>query len=84
MSSSIDTLRAPAGVPVTLELTAPDDDVIHSWWIPALGGKVDAIPGQVNDTWFQAEEPGVYRGQCAELCGAEHANMLGAVEVAAR
>ncbi len=78
---AIDTMRAPAGVPVTLEVTAPDDDVIHSWWIPALGGKIDAIPGTVNETWFEAEEPGVYTGQCAELCGIEHANMLASVEV---
>jgi len=78
---AIDTMRAPAGVPVRLEVTAPDDDVIHSWWIPALGGKIDAIPGTVNETWFEAAEPGVYTGQCAELCGLEHANMLASVEV---
>ncbi len=78
---AIDTMRAPAGVPVRLEVTAPDDDVIHSWWIPALGGKIDAIPGTVNETWFEAAEPGVYKGQCAELCGLEHANMLASVEV---
>ena len=78
---AIDTLRAPAGVPVRLEVVAPDDDVIHSWWIPALGGKIDAIPGTVNETWFEAERPGVYTGQCAELCGVEHANMLASVEV---
>jgi cytochrome c oxidase subunit 2 len=78
---AVDTMRAPAGVPVTLEVTSPDDGVIHSWWIPALGGKIDAIPGTVNQTWFQADQPGVYRGQCAELCGLQHANMLAAVEV---
>ncbi len=78
---AIDTMRAPAGVPVRLEVTAPDDDVIHSWWIPALGGKIDAIPGTVNETWFEAAEPGVYTGQCAELCGLEHASMLASVEV---
>ena len=78
---AIDTMRAPAGVPVLLEVTAPDSDVIHSWWIPALGGKIDAIPGTVNETWFEAENPGVYTGQCAELCGLEHANMLASVEV---
>ncbi len=77
---AIDTMRAPAGVPVSLEVTAPDNDVIHSWWIPALGGKIDAIPGRVNTTWFQADE-GTYEGQCAELCGLEHANMLASVEV---
>ena len=78
---AIDTLRAPAGVPVRLEVTAPDEDVIHSWWIPALGGKIDAIPGVTNETWFEVERPGIYDGQCAELCGLEHANMLASVEV---
>jgi cytochrome c oxidase subunit 2 len=81
---AIDTMRAPAGVPVVLKVTAPDDDVIHSWWIPALGGKMDAIPGRVNETWFQAENVGLYEGQCAELCGVEHAGMLAAVEVLPR
>jgi cytochrome c oxidase subunit 2 len=78
---AIDTLRAPAGVPVRLEVTAPDDDVIHAWWIPALGGKIDAIPGQVNETWFRAERPGSYPGQCTELCGVEHTKMLASVQV---
>ncbi len=78
---AIDTLRAPVGVPVRLEVTAPGEDVIHSWWIPALGGKIDAIPGVTNETWFQADRPGTYDGQCAELCGLEHANMLASVEV---
>jgi cytochrome c oxidase subunit 2 len=78
---AIDRLRAPQGVPVDLEVTAPDDDVVHSWWIPALGGKFDAIPGTINRTWFQAEDTGVFRGQCAELCGIEHAKMLAEVEV---
>jgi cytochrome c oxidase subunit II len=78
---AVDTMRAPMGVPVRLEVTAPDSDVIHSWWIPALGGKIDAIPGVVNETWFEAERPGLYSGQCAELCGIEHAKMLASVEV---
>jgi cytochrome c oxidase subunit II len=78
---AIDTMAAPAGVPVRLVVSAPDSDVIHSWWIPALGGKIDAIPGRVNETWFQAENPGTYTGQCAELCGLEHARMLASVEV---
>jgi cytochrome c oxidase subunit 2 len=78
---AIDTMAAPAGVPVRLEVSAPDSDVIHSWWIPALGGKIDAIPGRVNETWFQADTPGTYTGQCAELCGLEHAQMLASVEV---
>ena len=78
---AVDTLRAPAGVPVRLEVTAADEDVIHSWWIPALGGKVDAIPGAITETWFEAEEPGTYEGQCAELCGVEHSQMLASVQV---
>jgi cytochrome c oxidase subunit 2 len=78
---AVDRLRAPAGEPVELTVVAPDLDVIHSWWIPALGGKIDAIPGVVNETWFQVERPGVYRGQCAELCGLQHAVMLAEVEV---
>lgn len=78
---AVDTMRAPAGVPVKLDVTSPDSDVIHSWWIPALGGKIDAIPGRTNYTWFQADKPGTYKGQCAELCGLQHAQMLASVEV---
>ncbi len=63
-----------------LEITSADNDVIHSWWIPRLGGKFDAIPGQVNETWFNAAAPGVYRGQCAEFCGIQHAAMTAQVE----
>ena len=77
---AVDNLRAPVGRPVRLAVTAPDFDVIHSWWIPALGGKFDAIPGKVNETWFQAKGPGTYRGQCAEFCGTQHAAMDAAVE----
>jgi cytochrome c oxidase subunit II len=78
---AVDQMRAPAGVPVRLVVSAPEADVIHSWWIPALGGKIDAIPGITNETWFEAENEGVYNGQCAELCGLEHARMLASVEV---
>jgi cytochrome c oxidase subunit 2 len=78
---AVDTMRAPVGVPVRLLVTAPDADVIHSWWIPSLGGKIDAIPGVTNETWFEAENEGTYNGQCAELCGLEHARMLASVEV---
>jgi len=80
---AVDRLRAPAGRPVRLAITAPRFDVIHSWWVPALGGKFDAIPGQVNVTWFNANAPGSYRGQCAEFCGVQHAAMKGRVEVMA-
>ena len=76
-----DTMRAPVGRTVELHITAPDWDVIHSWWIPALGGKMDAIPGTVNKTWFKARRTGVFQGQCAELCGLFHAKMLASVEV---
>lgn len=66
-------LVVPVGKKVHLLLTAAD--VIHSWWVPALGGKRDAVPGFVNEWWFEANEPGVYRGQCAELCGRDHGFM---------
>jgi cytochrome c oxidase subunit 2 len=63
----------PTDTTVTLKIRA--SDVIHSWWIPKLGGKSDAVPGHTNETWFKISEPGVYRGQCAELCGEGHADM---------
>ena len=69
----------PVGAKVRLLITSAD--VIHSWWVPDIGGKKDAIPGFVNEMWFQAEEPGIYRGQCAELCGRDHAFMPVVVEV---
>ncbi len=78
---TVDRLRAAEGRTVELEVTAPDWDVVHSWWIPALGGKIDAIPGKVNTTWFAAQRVGVFPGQCAELCGLYHAKMLASVEV---
>jgi cytochrome c oxidase subunit 2 len=70
-------------VPVdrVVELTVVSPDVIHSWWVPALGGKIDAIPGRVNHTWFKAEKLGSYEVRCAELCGLEHAHMIGWVDV---
>lgn len=55
-------------------------DVIHAWWVPALGWKRDAIPGFINESWATIEEPGVYRGQCAELCGKDHGFMPVVVE----
>jgi cytochrome c oxidase subunit II len=67
----------PINTTVTLEITASDVD--HSWWIPKLGGKADAIPGYTNHTWFRISKPGTYEGQCAELCGEGHADMLGRV-----
>ena len=68
----------PVGKKVRVILTA--NDVIHAWWVPALGIKQDAIPGFVRDTWFKADKAGVYRGQCAELCGKEHGFMPIVVE----
>jgi cytochrome c oxidase subunit 2 len=81
---AIDRLRVPVGEPVHLTVTAPDWDVIHSWWIPALGGKIDAIPGRLNHTWFTATSAGSYSGRCAELCGVQHAAMLMTVEAMPR
>ena len=66
-------LRIPTGRPVVLHIETAD--VIHKFWVPALAGKMDAIPGRVNTKWIQADEPGVYWGQCAEMCGTHHANM---------
>jgi len=72
-------LVVPVGKKVRVITTA--NDVIHAWMVPALGVKQDAIPGFVRDTWFKAEKVGTYRGQCAELCGKEHAFMPIVVEV---
>ncbi len=63
----------PAGEPVRLRLTS--QDVIHSFWVPALHGKMDLIPEVSNDFWIQADRVGLYRGQCAEFCGTQHARM---------
>jgi cytochrome c oxidase subunit 2 len=81
---AVDKLRAPVDQTVRLEVSAPDNDVIHSWWVPALGGKFDAIPGHLNVTWFRATAPGTYRGQCAEFCGIQHAVMKAEVEAMPR
>ncbi|MES1942726.1 cytochrome c oxidase subunit II [Salinisphaera sp. PC39] len=69
----------PVDKKVRILLTS--NDVIHAWWVPELGGKKDAIPGYINEMWFRAEETGVYRGQCAELCGRGHGFMPIVVEV---
>jgi len=79
---SIDRMVMPVGEVVRLEVTTPD--VAHSWWIPRLGGKIDAIPGRTNTTWFKATKPGVYTGQCAEFCGIQHALMRADVAVVSR
>ncbi len=66
-------LVLPANTKIKFLITA--DDVIHSWWVPALGWKRDAIPGFINEAWTEIMEPGTYRGQCAELCGKDHGFM---------
>ncbi len=71
--TSPNELHIPVGVPVVIK--ALSRDVIHSFWVPNLHGKRDLIPGMVTHTWIQADEPGVYRGQCAEFCGHQHAKM---------
>ncbi len=55
--------------------------MIHSWWVPSLGGKVDAVPGYTTYTWFKALHTGTFRGQCAQLCGTNHAAMVAFVQV---
>jgi cytochrome c oxidase subunit 2 len=67
----------PTDTTVVLRVTG--SDVIHSWWIPKLGGKVDGVPGYINQTWFKIHKPGLYRGVCAELCGFGHADMRAVV-----
>lgn len=68
-----DPLVVPAGATVRLQVAA--SDVIHAWAVPAFGVKMDAIPGRLNETWFRVAEPGIYYGQCSELCGKDHAFM---------
>jgi cytochrome c oxidase subunit 2 len=71
--STANEIHIPVGVPVTFQLRATD--VIHSFWVPNLTGKKDLIPGKTSTIWLQADKPGVYRGQCAEYCGLQHAHM---------
>ncbi len=72
-----ETLVVPTKTTITLTIKA--QDVVHSWWIPDLGGKADAVPGHTNFTWFKVQRPGSFRGQCAELCGRNHADMVATV-----
>jgi cytochrome c oxidase subunit 2 len=74
---SINDLHVPVGQVVNLRIVS--SDVIHSWWVPQLGGKTQAIPGRTNHTWFQADRVGTYQGQCAELCGLYHEAMTARV-----
>ena len=71
-------LVLPVDTKVRFVITS--DDVIHSWWVPALGWKQDAVPGIINENWTLIEKPGIYRGQCAELCGKDHGFMPIVVE----
>jgi cytochrome c oxidase subunit 2 len=68
-----DELHVPVGAVVAADIEAKD--VLHSFWIPRLAGKQDAVPGRTNYLWFQADKPGTYDGQCAEFCGTGHSNM---------
>ena len=74
---SYEEMVVPTETTVTLDIVS--EDVVHSWWIPALGGKLQAVPGYHNYGWFKISKPGVYRGQCANICGRGHARMIATV-----
>ena len=76
---SINVLTVPKNLVVNLDVVSAD--VAHSWWVPAFGGKIDAIPGKTNHTWFKAEKAGTYPIRCAEFCGILHTGMRGFVRV---
>jgi cytochrome c oxidase subunit II len=78
---AIDRLVAPQDRLVVLEITAPEGDVNHSYWVPGVGGKFDAIPGRTTETAFQGRRVGVFEGVCGEFCGIQHAKMLAEIEV---
>jgi cytochrome c oxidase subunit 2 len=75
---TFDVLHIPAGQPVDVLITS--EDVIHSFWVPQLAGKMDAIPGRTNRTRIEADAPGIYEGLCAEFCGVGHARMRFSVQ----
>lgn len=75
---SYEEMVVPTETTVTLDVVSAD--VVHSWWVPALGGKVQAVPGYHNYTWFKISKPGIYRGQCALICGRGHARMIATVK----
>jgi cytochrome c oxidase subunit 2 len=75
---SYEELVVPTKTTVTLNIVS--EDVVHSWWIPELGGKFQAVPGYHNYTWFKISKPGIYRGQCALICGRGHARMIATVK----
>jgi cytochrome c oxidase subunit II len=76
---SYQEMYVPANTTVVLDIQS--SDVIHSWWVPSLGGKVDAVPGYTTYTWFKALHTGLFHGQCAQLCGTNHAAMIALVRV---
>jgi len=80
---AVDRLRLPLGRNVKLDVTGGERDVIHSFWVPALGGKFDSIPGETNTFFFVPTERGTFKGVCGEFCGLEHTEMTISVEVLA-
>jgi cytochrome c oxidase subunit 2 len=74
---SYEEMVVPTETTVTLNVVS--DDVVHSWWVPALGGKLQAVPGYHNYGWFKISKPGIFRGQCANICGRGHARMIATV-----
>lgn len=75
---SYEEMVVPTDTTVTLDIVSAD--VVHSWWVPQLGGKFQAVPGYHNYTWFKISKPGIYRGQCALICGRGHARMIATVK----
>jgi cytochrome c oxidase subunit 2 len=75
---SYEQMVVPTNTTVSLDIVSAD--VVHSWWVPKLGGKFQAVPGYHSYTWFKVDKPGVYRGQCAILCGRGHARMIATVK----
>jgi cytochrome c oxidase subunit 2 len=75
---SYEEMVVPTDTTVTLDIVSAD--VVHSWWVPQLGGKFQAVPGYHNYTWFKVEKPGLYRGQCSLICGRGHARMIATVK----
>jgi cytochrome c oxidase subunit 2 len=75
---SYEEMVVPTNTTITLDIVS--EDVVHSWWIPELGGKFQAVPGYHNYAWFKVYKPGFYRGQCAALCGRGHARMIATVK----
>ena len=78
---SYQEMVVPTNTTITLDIVS--EDVVHSWWIPELGGKFQAVPGYHNYTWMKVLKPGIYRGQCAFLCGRGHARMIASVRAIA-